>query len=257
LEQYGQYSPAIKNRLAQEISLVSSSATFSVTHRQYTVTTSETPPQFDEQIYVSFIVSLTGKSPNGGIEEVYEKITFTHKNDLLQLDEILSCIQKALDDLLFLYGAKQCPSGEFPCVFGTEAGGVIIHEAIGHGLEADLLQSSVYRGKIGQKIAHADVCIFEDPTMIGYRGSYVMDHEGVLAQKKYLVKNGVLVNYMHSRKTARHFEVEPNGHARRESYAHPTLVRMGITFLTSEHPKAPNKTDLIAAISDGVYISKM
>lgn len=139
-------------------------------------------------------------------------------------------------------------------VIGNEAGGTIIHEAVGHGLEADLQNSSVYKGKIGQKVADESVTVIDDPTRAGLRGFYAVDHEGNPAQKTTLIRDGILVSYMHHNKSAELFGASPTGHGRRESYAYTTLVRMGSTYLEAGKD---TKEDLIARVSDGIYVAQM
>ncbi|MDD3120289.1 MAG: TldD/PmbA family protein, partial [Candidatus Gracilibacteria bacterium] len=146
------------------------------------------------------------------------------------------------------------PSGNMDVIIGNEAGGTIIHEAIGHGLEADMLNSSVYRDKLGQQVASNFVNIIDEPVRDNLRGSYAFDHEGRESKKTYLIKNGILVSYLHSNKTAALFETESTGHARREAYYCPTLVRMGNTYLDKGTSK---KEEIISKIRNGIYVSQM
>lgn len=162
------------------------------------------------------------------------------KNAIEKLDKVLSGIPS--------------PSGVMDIVIGNEAGGTIIHEAVGHGLEADLQNSSVYKGQIGKKVAHESVNVIDDPTRPDLRGFYRVDHEGNPAQKTHLIRDGVLVSYMHHNKTAELFDTASTGHGRRESYAHTTLVRMGSTYLEAGDD---TKEELITRVKDGIYVAQM
>ena len=149
----------------------------------------------------------------------------------LSSEAIERTFRNAAEKLKKVLDGTPSPSGLMDIVIGNEAGGTIIHEAVGHGLEADLQNSSVYRGKIGQKVAHESVTVVDDPTRPDLRGFYMVDHEGNPAQKTTLIKDGILVSYMHHNKTAELFGTTSTGHGRRESYAYTTLVRMGSTYL--------------------------
>ena len=132
-----------------------------------------------------------------------------------------------------LLHAASPPSGEFDVIMDPELTGVFIHEALGHAVEADLVKNgdSVLAGKLGERIAVEELTVVDDPTLVGKFGSYIYDDEGIRARRVELIKNGVLVNYLNDRETAEHFNLEPNGHARAQSYAHQPLVRMGNTYV--------------------------
>jgi len=139
-------------------------------------------------------------------------------------------------------------------IIWNEAWWTIIHEAIGHWLEADLLNSSIYRDKLGKQVAATFVNIIDEPTRNGLRWSYNLDHEWVKSKKTYLIKDWVLVSYLHSNKTADLFETESTWHARREAYYCPTLVRMWNTYLDSWTSK---KEEIISKIKNWIYVSQM
>ena len=187
-------------------------------------------------------------------EEVLEKITGVDILKTFESEIVERTFRSAIEKLGKVLGGAPSPSGIMDIVIGNEAGGTIIHEAVGHGLEADLQNSSVYKGKIGEKVAHQSVTVIDDPTRPNLRGFYVVDHEGNPAQKTYLIKDGILVSYMHHNKSAELFGVSSTGHGRRESYAYTTLVRMGSTYLEAGNEK---KEDLIARVKDGIYVAQM
>lgn len=152
--------------------------------------------------------------------------------------------------------AKPAPAGRMPVVMAGEAGGTMVHEACGHGLEADLVQKglSVYAGKKGQVVASEEVTVVDDATIDRRYGSYRFDDEGVPARKVSLIEKGVLADYMYDRLTAVKDGRESNGHGRRESYQHKPIPRMGNTYI------APGKTDpekIIRETKDGLLVKKM
>src|SRR5208337_1457594 len=132
--------------------------------------------------------------------------------------------------------APPAPLGEMPIVIAAEAGGTLIHEAIGHPLEADAVQkgiSPVYKGAIGKVVGNEKISVLEDPTMPGVRGFYAFDDEGIPSQRVVLVDHGVLKTYLYDRQTARKGGVRSNGHGRRESFRHRPIPRMANTFVAS------------------------
>ncbi|MDD3653350.1 MAG: TldD/PmbA family protein [Desulfotomaculaceae bacterium] len=152
--------------------------------------------------------------------------------------------------------AKPAPAGKMPVVMAGEAGGTMVHEACGHGLEADLAQKglSVYGGKKGQQVASREVTVVDDATLHDRYGSYRFDDEGVPARRVELIKNGELTDYLYDRLTAMKERRASNGHGRRESYQHKPIPRMGNTFI------APGKLDperIIKDTKEGLLVKKM
>ncbi len=164
--------------------------------------------------------------------------------------------EKASKRALLMLEAKPAPAGEFTVVMSSQAGGTMIHEAVGHGLEADLVQQglSVYAGKIGEKVASELVTVVDDATLPHHNGSFTVDDEGVPAQRKVLIKDGVLVGYMYDRLRAIRDGVESTGNGRRQSYAHIPIVRMTNTFI-DKGKDDPN--DIIKDTKKGVLVVKM
>ena len=152
--------------------------------------------------------------------------------------------------------ARPAPAGKMPVVLAGEAGGTMVHEACGHGLEADLVQKglSVYAGKVGRKVAADFVTVIDDATIQDQYGSYSFDDEGVPSRKVTLIENGVLKSFLYDRITARREGVEPNGHGRRESYQHKPIPRMGNTYIAAG-TEDPQK--IIRETSNGLLVTKM
>ncbi len=148
--------------------------------------------------------------------------------------------------------AIEAPAGTMPVVLGSGWPGVLLHEAVGHGLEGDFNRkgSSNYSGKIGEKVA-SDLCtIVDDGTMLNRRGSMTIDDEGVPAKYNVLIENGVLKSYMQDKLNARLMGVEPTGNGRRESYAHLPMPRMTNTYMLAGQS---TPEDIIASVDNGIY----
>ncbi len=164
--------------------------------------------------------------------------------------------QKAATRALTMLQAKPAPAGNMPVVMAGEAGGTMVHEACGHGLEADLVQKglSVYAGKQGQQVAADTVTVIDDGTIPGKFGTMVFDDEGFPTQKTVLIENGVLQGYMYDYLTARRDDTCSTGNGRRESFEDKPIPRMRNTYI------APGKDgpDLIVkAVKDGLLVKKM
>lgn len=157
---------------------------------------------------------------------------------------------------ILMLRAKKAIGGKMPVVLSSEAGGTMIHEAVGHGLEADLAQQglSVYSGKIGEQIASSLITVIDDATIPYKRGSFFFDDEGSPAQKTMLVENGVLKNYMYDRLTAMKNGTVSTGNGRRESYRHRPIPRMTNTMIAAG--KA-TPGDIIKSLEKGLFVKKM
>lgn len=148
--------------------------------------------------------------------------------------------------------AIEAPAGTMPVVLGAGWPGVLLHEAVGHGLEGDFNRkgSSVFSGKIGEKVTSSLCTIIDDGTLKDRRGSLNMDDEGVAGQHNVLIENGILKGYMQDKLNARLMGVAPTGNGRRESYAHLPMPRMTNTYLLAgEH----EPEEIIASVKKGLY----
>lgn len=152
--------------------------------------------------------------------------------------------------------ARRAPGGRMPIVISSEAGGTLIHEAIGHGLEADLAQQglSVYSRRIGDPVASSLVTVIDDSTLPGKRGSFRFDDEGVPSQRRTLVDHGILVSYLYDRLSAMRDKVSSSGSGRRESYQHRPIPRMTNTFIA---PGSTEPGDVIRSTHRGLFVTKM
>jgi len=147
----------------------------------------------------------------------------------------------------------QPQAGEMPVVLGTGITGVLLHEAIGHGMEADFNRknTSIYSTMIGKKVAEPFVTIVDDGTIPGLTGSINFDDEGVPSQKTVLVENGILTGYLHDKISAKYYDVKPTGNGRRESYEHFPTPRMRNTYM---EPGDATTEDIIKTVKKGIYV---
>jgi len=149
--------------------------------------------------------------------------------------------------------ARPAPSGTLPVVLKRGAGGVLFHEACGHGLEADLVEkdTSVFRHRVGKRVASPLVTLVDDGTVAGEWGTFAVDDEGAPAQRTVLIEDGVLQDYMWDLVRARRAGRASTGNGRRETYQHLPMVRMTNTFL-APHP-GTSLDDLIGEVEHGVF----
>lgn len=157
---------------------------------------------------------------------------------------------------LMMLSARKAPAGAMPVVISSEAGGTMVHEAIGHGLEADLAQAgmSVYTGKVGTQVASPLVTVIDDATIPYARGSYSHDDEGVPAQKTVLVENGILKCYLYDCLSAMKDGCASTGNGRRESYHAKPIVRMSNTLIA---PGESSPESIVGEVRQGLFVKKM
>jgi TldD protein len=149
-------------------------------------------------------------------------------------------------------GSIPAPAGEMTVVLGPGWPGVMLHEAVGHGLEGDFnrKKTSAFAGMIGQRVASPGVTVVDDGTMPDRRGSISIDDEGTPSGRTTLIEDGILVAYLQDRMNARLMGVAPTGNGRRQSYAHPPVPRMTNTFMLAG---AMQPADIIASVDKGIY----
>ena len=163
---------------------------------------------------------------------------------------------KAAKQAVTMAGAGYCPAGVMPVAIENGFGGVIFHEACGHGLEASSVAygQSVFAGKLGQQIANPKVTAIDDGTIPGAWGSINIDDEGTPAQKNVLIENGILKSYMIDKFNGRRMGMASTGNARRQSYAYTTTSRMTNTYIANGQDR---NEDIIASIEYGLYAASM
>ena len=167
-------------------------------------------------------------------------------------DKWQSQADEAIRQALVNLDAVPCPAGEMDVVLGPGWNGVLLHEAVGHGLEGDFNRkgTSAFSGKIGQRVAAPGVTVFDDGTLPGRRGSLTVDDEGTPTERTILIEDGILVGYMHDRMSARLMGMEATGNGRRQSYAHMPMPRMTNTAMLGGQHK---REEMIASTKRGLY----
>ena len=144
------------------------------------------------------------------------------------------------------------PAGEMPVILGPGWPGVMLHEAVGHGLEGDFNRkgTSIFSGKIGEKVTAEGVTVIDDGTIENKRGSITIDDEGTKSSKNVLIENGILKNYMQDRQNARLMNMEPTGNGRRQSYSHYPMPRMTNTYMDNG---TVDPQEIISSLKKGIY----
>jgi len=209
----------------------------------------------DERIRTRLMVQVVA-AEGETIQTGYEAVGSMAGFELLERNSPEGVASTAAGRAVEMLRAQPAPSGKMPVVMAGEAGGTMVHEACGHGLEADLVQKelSVYAGRKGQVVASESVTVVDDATLEDRYGSYSFDDECVPARQVTLIKDGVLQDFLYDRLTASKEGIESNGHGRRESYQQKPIPRMGNTYIASgrEDPER-----LIKEAGRGVLVTKM
>ncbi len=171
---------------------------------------------------------------------------------LMAADQWQAKAREALRVALVNLEAVPAPAGQMEVVLGPGWPGILLHEAVGHGLEGDFNRkgSSNFSGRIGEQVASKGVTVIDDGTIADRRGSLTVDDEGTPSGKNTLIEDGILVGYMQDRQNARLMGVEPTGNGRRQSYAHAPMPRMTNTYMAGGDS---NPADLVASLKDGIY----
>jgi len=161
-------------------------------------------------------------------------------------------VDEAVKAALTKRGARPAPAGEMTVVLGPGWPGILLHEAIGHGLEGDFNRkgSSAFSGRVGQRVAAKGVTVLDDGTLADRRGSLNVDDEGNTSQRNVLIEDGILKGYIQDAMNARLMGVKPTGNGRRESYAHVPIPRMTNTYMLAGD-KSPE--EIVASIKKGLY----
>ncbi|NUP06700.1 MAG: TldD/PmbA family protein [Polyangiaceae bacterium] len=169
-------------------------------------------------------------------------------------DRMDRVLKEAVDRTLILFEAVQPPAGEMPIVMAAGSSGILLHEAIGHGMEADFNRKnvSIYADKLNKPIAKPFVSIVDDASIDRARGAINVDDEGNVGEKTTLVEGGTLATYLHDSISAKHYGVNPTGNGRRESYKHVPMPRMRSTYML---PGPHKRDEIIASVKKGIYCS--
>ncbi len=223
--------------------------------RRMTIANSEGEYVEEVRLGMIFAVQVVA-AKDGFVQTGYEAIGGSGGLELLDHDPPESVAERAARRALTMLEAIPAPVGPMPVILSAEAGGTMIHEAVGHGLEADLTGEglSVYSGKLGERIASPLITVVDDATLPGKRGSFRFDDEGVPAQRTVLVEQGVLVNYMYDRLTAMKAKTRSTGNGRRESFRHKPIPRMTNTMICPGHH---DPAEILRSVPRALLVKKM
>jgi len=209
----------------------------------------------DDQVRTRFNVVCVA-SGDTGLQTGYESVARTAGFEVFDQVDVDGLARAAGERALSKLSARPAPSGELPVVLAGGSGGILFHEACGHGLEADHIakDASVYVGQVGQQVASPLVTLVDDGTVAGEWGNYAVDDEGRPAARNVLIENGVLTDYLWDWLRARKEGRPSSGNGRRQSYQHLPMVRMTNTFLLAGEE---DPGEIVAQTPYGVYVAKL
>jgi TldD protein len=176
--------------------------------------------------------------------------------EFFDTNSLVDAAREAARESVDMLSAKPSPSGSMPVVIDRGWGGVLIHEAVGHGLEGDFIYkgTSIYADKLGQKIGTNLVTMVDDSSWPNARGTTEFDDEGTIGKRNVLIENGVLTGFMQDLISARMLKMEPTGNGRRESFRHYPIPRMTNTFLDNGNSRA---ADIVAGTPKGLFVKNL
>jgi len=231
------------------------SASYADSRRRILVANSDGRLSGDDQVRSRIAVSVVAVGDTG-MQTGYEPVAYTVGFELFDEVDVEEIARTAAQRALSKLSARPAPSGEVPVVLASGSGGILFHEACGHGLEADHIakDASVYVGQVGRQVASPLVSLVDDGTVGREWGTYAFDDEGNPARRNVLIENGMLTDYMWDFLRARKEGKSSSGNGRRQSYRDLPMVRMTNTFLLNgkEDPE-----ELIAQTPSGVYVAKL
>ncbi len=231
------------------------SAGYGDSHRRILVANTDGVFATDEQVRTRIAVSVVAFGDTG-MQTGYETAAFTMGFEMFEDVDIEELASLAANRAVRKLSARPAPSGTLPVVLQGGSGGILFHEACGHGLEADhiIKDSSVYKGKVGELVASPLITLVDDGTVHRQWGTAKIDDEGKPSQRNVLIKDGVLTDYMWDELRARKSNRASSGNGRRQSYQHLPMVRMTNTYLLegSEKPET-----IIENTKHGVYVARL
>jgi len=186
------------------------------------------------------------------IENNYSSRAFRTGAEFLTENIVDEIAKEAVEKTSVLFQAVMPKGGEMPVVMGAGGSGILLHEAIGHAFEADFNRknTSIFSDKLNKKICDSAVNVVDDGTVPFNRGAINIDDEGIDTQKTYIVREGVLTNYLHDRISAKHYGIRSTGNGRRQSFRHVPIPRMRVTYMESGKY---SEEEIIASVKNGVY----
>ncbi len=240
---------------AQHHAISQVSVNYSDNRRRILVANSEGLLVTDDQTRTNFSVSCVA-SGDVGLQTGNESVGHTIGFELFDRYSVEELAVNAAARAVTKLSARPAPSGTHRVVIGPGSGGVLFHEACGHGLEADLVRkgASAFAGKVGELVASPLVTLVDDATMDGEWGQFAIDDEGAPAQRNVLIENGVLLDYLWDGNRARDAGRRSSGNGRRQTYRSLPMVRMTNTYLAGGDQ---DPSDIIASVDRGVYVARL
>jgi TldD protein len=235
--------------------IVQVSAGYGDSRKRVLVANSEGLLAHDDIVRVLARVSVVA-SGDTGMQTGYQSMGQTVGWEAFDQVDVEHLARDAARQAIVKLRARPAPSGAMPVVIKNGSGGVLFHEACGHGLEADHIVkgASVYQGKVGELVANPMVTLVDDGTMATEWGTIAIDDEGHPTRRNVLIEDGVLVDYMWDHVRARKEGRGPSGNGRRQSYMHLPMVRMTNTYVMNG-PDDPD--DIVAQTDQGVYVAHL
>jgi len=235
--------------------IVQVSAGYGDSRKQVLIANSEGVLAEDEQVRTLLRISAVANG-DAGMQTGFDSLGHTIGFELFDRYDVEEVAQRAARQALTKLKARPAPSGSMPVVIKAGSGGVLFHEACGHGLEADLVGkgSSVYKGRVGERVAADFITLIDDGTMPDEWGAIGFDDEGHVSQRNVLIENGILTDYMWDYLRARKEGRPQSGNGRRQSYMHLPMVRMTNTFVTNG---TDDPDDIVRSTEKGVYVAKL
>jgi TldD protein len=185
------------------------------------------------------------------IQTGYSNIAAREEFSWFSEERLSKMVVEAVDRTMIQFEAKRPPAGEMPVILAAGASGILLHEAIGHGMEADFNRkgTSIYSDMMGKKVAESFVTVVDQADIPRERGALNYDDEGNKAGRTVMVENGILKSYLHDQISAKQYDIKPTGSGRRESYQYAPMPRMTCTFMED----GPHSRDeIIAAVDHGI-----
>lgn len=240
-----------KKVFALDNRIIKSQISFSDESSYILVATSEGKAVCDYQPMTTISVSCNAEQ-NGRREQNGFKLAGRQGIEFFTPENLERLANESVHSTIIMFDAVKPEGGEMEVVLAPGRSGILLHEAIGHGMEADFNRKgiSIFSDKINKPVAESFVSIVDDGTIPNSRGSINMDDEGNDTEKTFLVENGILRSYLHDHISARHYKVKPTGNGRRQSFRFPPIPRMRNTYML---PGPHKKEEIIQSVKKGLY----
>jgi TldD protein len=219
------------------------------------ILTTENNLVFEGRFYTRGIAFCVAEK-DGRLERGYEVLAYALPFQEIKLEEFERLCERAGRRAELMLSSRRVKAGVMPVVLSSSAGGTLIHEAVGHGLEADHAEEglSIYSGRLGERVASPLITVLDDPTLSPLYGSYQYDDEGTKAKPVVLIEKGILKDFLYDRYQALKWGKTSNGRGRRESFRHIPIPRMSNTFIAKGETPAE---EIIKSLDKGLLVKKM